>query len=508
MDFMVVDGANHKQFIQIWNAKMNELPYLKNIEQIVSRREYKPWSQGFNKWVSQSYFINETFIPTQFWPDVKRQMEQVMGPIKLINEEKLYFNIDRDEFNEWIYDIQLPEKYDLTKEAYAYQPESVYQSLTNKIARIEIGTGGGKTLITYLYCKWLLEHWIKPDRQILMVVPRKDLAIQLKNDFAEYDTYIDNKIRVESIYSGSKRYLDAHVVVGTYQSLKEYDEAYFNDFDVLICDEVHTGKAYSVRCEIYDKCKFVQFAFGMSGTMPEYPTLDYLNVVSMFGPTVVTKKTWELIRDGNVVPVKIQAIEITYADEYNSYSKNLVEQGIIGTEKYRAEKVFFETFEPRNSIIAKLCNFFPGNHLILVESVAFCKYLKDFLQERCPSRYVDIIHGKINNREEIKQTMKAVDNMILIATYETMSTGVSIPTIWHVHFPDGGKSPYRVNQGTGRSIRLDTPHGKTHANVFDYQDMMPGSTFKNHARIRTSLYVREKHPIKVTKITIGNEEKS
>ena len=60
------------------------------------------------------------------------------------------------------------------------------------------------------------------------------------------------------------------------------------------------------------------------------------------------------------------------------------------------------------------------------------------------------------------------DDIILVATYETMSTGVSINNIMAIHFPDGGKSRIRIRQSCGRGLRLHPK--KDYLQVFDYVD--------------------------------------
>ena len=91
-------------------------------------------------------------------------------------------------------------------------------------------------------------------------------------------------------------------------------------------------------------------------------------------------------------------------------------------------------------------------------------------------------------------------DMILIATYETMSTGVSINNIMHVHFPDGGRSEIRIKQSIGRGLRLHLL--KEYLNVFDYQDQMVRSSYKNHATDRNKIYLNEGLPTKEFFVTI------
>lgn len=502
MKLIAIQGKNFKNYVKIELETKEDLKILEYIRKIVSRTEYKPFIKSFNKNVSESYLIDKTFFPAQLWQDVLKGLKPILPNIKLENSGFLYSDIKKSDIEEYAEILTLPPKYNLFQDEYFYQLESVYRALLFKNARIEVGTGGGKTMITYLYCRYLIDNIISKDKKILIIINRKDLVRQTATAFDEFDTFNDVPLKVETIYSGAKKVANANIVIGTYQSLKNYEKEYFDDFSCVICDEAHSAKAYSVRNDIYSKCFNAEYLFSMTATYPDYNTLDYLSIVSMFGPLVFVKDTYDLIQDGNITPVFINKIIINYGEENKYFSENLIESGIVGAEKYRVEKVFFQNYEPRTKLITKLINGFENNHLILVESVEYCEYLKEFISNECPNKYVDIIHGKIstNDRDFIKTSMEEREDMVLIATYETMSTGVSINNIHHVHFPNGGRSRYRVKQGTGRGVRL---HNKKKVlNVFDYQDNMKRSAFKNHAKERNLIYEDEKHPSKEFTVTI------
>ena len=502
MRLIAIQGKNFKNYIKIVMETPRDVEILEEIRTVVSRSEYKPFIKSFNKNISESYLIEETFIPAQLWADVYKRVIRYYPEIKIENDAFLYSTIKKQDVLEYAETLVLPSKFDIFKDEYFYQLESVYRALLFKQARIEISTGGGKTMVTYLFMRYLVDNVIPKDRKLLLVINRKDLVKQTALSFKEYDQFNDKPLIVETVFSGAKKVADANIVIGTYQTLCNYDKEYFDDFSVLVCDEAHSAKAYSIRNEIYSKCFNCEYLLGMTGTWPKYETLDYLNLASMFGPIVFTKGTQELIADGNICPVFINKIIIDYTDENKYFSQNLVDSGIVGAEKYRIEKVFFQNYEPRTQLIAKLINGYKENHLILVESVEYCEYLKEFIQQACPDRFVNIIHGKVpdKQRDFIKQQMELRDDCVTIATYETMSTGVSINNIHYVHFPNGGRSEFRVKQGTGRGVRLHPK--KEFLNVFDYQDNMPRCAFKNHSRERNKIYEAEGHPSKEFRITI------
>lgn len=504
MKLIAIKGNNFKNYVKIVVENNHEdFQIMEEIRNVVTRTEYFPFINSFNKNITETYLIDETYFPIQLWQDVYNKVIVNYPTLKLEEDEFLYdIKLKKEDVVEYSETLNLPKYINLFDDKYFYQLESVYRSLLFKQGRIEISTGGGKTLVTYLYCKYLIDNKLTEGQKILIVINRKGLVKQTAEAFKEFDELNDTQLIVESIFSGAKKVANANVIIGTYQTLSNYEKEYFDDFSVLICDEAHSAKAFSIRNEIYSKCFNCEYLLGMTGTWPKYKTLDYLNIVSMFGPLIFVKGTHELITDGNITPVFINKIKINYGDENKDFSKNLIESGIVGGDKYRIEKVFFQNYEPRTKIITNIINGIEFNYLILVESVEYCEYLKDYIQENCPTRQVYIIHGKVafKDRDVIKSIIERDDNVVTIATYETMSTGESINNIHHIMFPNGGRSEFRVKQGTGRGVRLHPK--KSVLNVWDLQDNMSRCAFKNHAIERNKIYKDEQHPSKEYEVTI------
>lgn len=518
MEFQIIPGKNKKFFILIKDIQTKEeFEMYDTIKDTLSRKEYKPFIQSLNKTIEYSYLFRDYLFPIQFWDDIKNKLKELYNYDATLSnyEQLLNISITENSFNEFINKLKVPDKIKIDDEKYKYQQECAYLALLNKIGRIEIGTSGGKTFITYMYCRYIYENYQyfiddntfeeRPERkQILIIVPSKLLAKQLIDDFTEYQEFENNKMVIETIYSGSKRIANADIVCGTYQSLCNYDKEYFDDFGYIICDEVHRAKAYSIKSEIYDKITNAEFFFGMSGTYPKYKSLDYLHIVSMFGSLLYKKSVKSLIDDGISTPVKIHIIKIKYLKD-NDFSKNLKSNGITGSEKYRIEKEFFQNYNERTNIICKLLKHYKSNALILVDTVEYCTILADYIGEYFSNldikKDIRIIHGEVNDREQIIQDMKNTNSdFILIGTYGTMSTGVSIPTIEQLYFVDGGKSDTRIRQSIGRGIRLSP--NKEYCDVFDFYDDIPYSSFKNHANERISIFKEQNLDFKITNVSI------
>lgn len=518
MKFRFLQGKNNKDFVQISDVQtQKDMQLYEIIEKTLTRSEYNPFIKSFNKTIQCSYLLREYIFPLQFWEDIKKQL---LNFPDLIKKEDIFIEgfindkqIEKTKFDEWIHSIKIPEDLSIDKEEYMYQQESVFKALNNRTARIEVATSGGKTFITYLYCKYIIEHKDifkneeNKNKRILIIVPSKTLCLQLINDFADYDSLNDRKITVETIFSGSKRLYDADVVCGTYQSLREYEEDYFDDFSVMICDELHGAKAFSIRNQIYNKLKYCEFIFGMTGTFPKYNSLDYIHIVSMFGPEIVNVSAMELIQSGVANPVKIKSIEINYfKDSVSSENaikniRELIPEDVFGTDKYIAEKYYFQHNEKRTNIISKFLNTFNDNSIILVDTVEYCDLLYNQLTKECPNKTFAIIHGKIKDREDIIHEMKtSTENYVIIATFGTMSTGVSIKNLTNVYLVDCGKSDKRIRQSIGRAMRIT--EGKNNSMIIDFQDNIKNSTFYKHSRERLSTYKEQKFPISYHKTNI------
>lgn len=515
MELRIAAGHNFKRFVVIDGVvSKDDWELYDIIKGVLFRKEYNAFLSSFNKTISYSYLFQDFVFPIQFLQDVNDAIKKFRGsPLNIRNVHLIYDSgITREEFDEWLGNLKFPEKFDTKSKEYDYQRNSAFLALKYQMGRVEIGTSGGKTFMTYLYLKYILDHQLLAEtengeeKRMLVVVPTQLLAKQLKKDFGEFNTYIERPLSVESIYSGAKKLINADVVCGTFQSLCEYDTEYYEDFGVLVCDELHRAKAYSIRNGIFAKMLNCEYFFGMTGTEPEYNTLEYLHIVSMFGHKLLTIEAHELIKRGVATPVKIEVIDIKYL-EHSNFSKDLILQEIKGIEKMGIEKQFFHNYEPRNKLLAKLLNAIPDNSLILVNTVEYCYILYDFLTEHCPDWHFEVIHG-INkeykltrSRDDIIQGMRETEKRYcIIGTFKTMSTGISINNLFNAYLPDGGKAATNIGQSIGRLMRLFSE--KVVGRLFDFQDDVMSSSFRNHAKERNKYYTKKKFPKKISTVKI------
>ena len=129
---------------------------------------------------------------------------------------------------------------------YEHQIDAIYNMLKYKYGIIEVATAGGKSLIFSTFMFYILRY-INPDYKFLLIVPQMSLVTQFYDDVIDYNTGYNKEqknpfdIRIEEIFSDKPRKVRDGIVpnlfIGTYQSLINYPEDFFHQFDVVITDE-------------------------------------------------------------------------------------------------------------------------------------------------------------------------------------------------------------------------------------------------------------------------------
>lgn len=399
-----------------------------------------------------------------------------------------------------------------------YQFESVYNALRFRFSRSEVATAGGKSFMMFLYSRYLLEHNKMPtDSKILIVTIRKMLVTQLVKDFENYESTEPQKLlKCDTVFSGGRKLAESNIVVGTYQSLSNYDKEYFSQFGAIVIDECHQAHITSIKDEIIPKLDHsrCRYRWGLSGTQPLPNTFDDLHLEAYIGPILFRIGAADLQEEGSIAKIQIKMVTFHYPITETATFYHDPDASSDRVTKYlMCEKKWVQFHEKRCTIIKNIVAKFEGNQVVMVESVEYAKYLRD-LFATIPGKESYLIYGgvKDSERNKIKESFETGTNKVLVATSETMSTGVSINNIMAVHFPDGGKSRVRIRQSCGRGLRLHS--AKEFLTVFDYNDHLKKPTARyckenniaewpgppinrlyNQGRARKKIYDEEKFPV-------------
>lgn len=353
--------------------------------------------------------------------------------------------------------IVLPTRYSIRD----YQKEAVIDNLTKRRNLVLSATGSGKSLIMYLTLRGLLAAGYR----VLVLVPRTDLADQLKSDFVEYaaDDSWNVDANVHLIYDGAnKNPGKKKVVISTWQSMAKMDTDYLSQYTALICDEVHE---YTADCtkSILERCVESEVRIGFTGTLRD-SKIHEMVLHGLFDTPTIYSTTSELIQRDELSKLKIKGIVL-------KYDISLVPKAV----GYDEEIDIITTSIERMRFLAKLAMSCEGNTIVMFALIdRHANVFYRFLKERAEKigKRVYLITGEVDKdrRADAKLEIKENDNCIIVASYGVMSTGVNIPNLTNLIFAHPVKSKTRLLQSIGRILRKS--ENKTVAKVFDIVDDM------------------------------------
>lgn len=378
-----------------------------------------------------------------------------------------------------------------------YQLESVIQALTSKRLLIQSPTSSGKSLIIYLTIKFLLEQM---QGRVLLIVPTTNLVTQMYNDFCDYE---NKKIDWAETSTDKNRKGDKQVFISTWQTaIRQKEHSFWAGFECLMVDEAHHCKATSLN-KISDALPNAEWRFGFSGSLKQdWKDTDSWTIASQFGKIYTTTTTRQLIAEKQIARANVVIIELDHRSES------------IPKLEYQDELKYICTTPERNEVIAKIVENTKGNTLVLFSLVELHgKPLYDLLQKRFPNRSIRFVYGAVDaeERESIRQYAESNEDVVIVASYQTFSTGVNIKNLHNVIFAAPTKSFTRVVQSIGRGLRKSDT--KSECTIYDLFDLLYGEPAKirrtnytyRHFLNRLEIYKREGFPVKLLKHKILKE---
>ena len=488
-EYLIIDSCNSKEYDQLL------VSYTRKVKNYQFSPSYKSGS-----WDGNIIFIKGKTIPASTYKYLFDISEEYNFDCEISNIDTLFDNnIDYDEFVEWVNDFF---KDNHIKPRY-YQIDEAYRMLRAKRCCGSLATSAGKTLIAFMIFSYLLDKGIV--KKIMMVVPKIDLVIQPTADFTEYNNgKLD--IKIQQIFSGCKVQPDANIYIGTYQSLCKECQEYFNQFDCILVDEVHLSTNAST-IKILDKTKF-PYRFGLSGTIPNTKYADGLTIMSNFGPVVINVTANQLQQEGYISNCKITQVRLNYTNDkqkehFKNAKKSLVKIG-KGKDMFTLENKFVNESEKRFNVVTKLISSTNKNTMVLFQTKDYGKKIFKWLKENT-TKIIYYIDGDIDKkvREEIRKRMEINNDVILVASFGTSSTGISINNIFNVFFVNSFKSTSTILQSIGRGLRKSEKIGKNFVNIYDISDDLYSGCYEMaHARERLKIYESQNFSYDIKKLKI------
>lgn len=288
-----------------------------------------------------------------------------------------------------------------------------------------------------------------------------------------------------------------NIYCSTWQSLQNMDKKYFEQFDCVMVDEAHSCTA-AVLKSILEKCETTKYRFGFTGSLDG--TKCHQTVLEgLTGPLFQATTTKKLIEQNKASELSIKCIILNYPEQLRVDNKKF---------KYADEMLFIANYNKRTQFIANLANQIQDeNTLILTAYREHLTFIEQEVKLLCPNKEVLIVHGGIpvEERERVREYAENNNNVIIIATFGTYSTGVNIKNLQNIIFATSYKSQIKVLQSIGRGLRKDGKNNKLR--VFDIIDDFSYKLKKNytyqHFFERIKIYLNQQFKYSIKTINIG-----
>jgi len=223
----------------------------------------------------------------------------------------------------------------------------------------------------------------------------------------------------------------------------------------------------------------IPIRWGLTGTIPE-EEYNQASLYSAVGPIIGKLTAKELQDQGHLAQCHVNILHTQDTAVYNNYQEELK---YLVTNRDRLKWLATKIAE-----IGKT-----GNTLVLIDRIETGEILKELLPD------ATFISGQMKStkRKEHYKEINLAENAIMIATYGTTSTGISINRIFNLILLEPGKSFVRVIQSIGRGLRK--ADDKDAVAIYDVASKCKFSN--RHLLKRRKFYADVQYPSSTTKIS-------
>ena len=420
--------------------------------------------------------LNTNKLPLGLFTYLKEFCEEREYSIEGYEPEKDIFTIER--YQEIVQDIPL--------ELRDYQKEAIAYAAHNQKCILVSPTASGKSLMIYSLIRY---NFLKKNKKALVIVPTTSLVEQMTKDFQDYGFKGD----IAKIYGGDKG-ADAPIVVTTWQSMMRMPKGFGNQFGMVIGDEAHLFQAKSLS-KIMESLTEVKYKIGTTGTLQETKT-HKLQLEGMFGPAYFVTTSKDLMDEGTLANLNIQALVLSYCDE---------ERKLVSKMTYQEEMDWIVRNDRRNIFINNLVKDLNGNTLVLFQFVEkHGRPLFDLLNKL--DRKVFFVFGGTDalDREKVREIVEKENNAIIVASFGTFSTGINIKRLHNIVFASPSKSRIRNLQSIGRGLRIsDDKDSVTLYDIADDLSWKKNTNYTlNHFSERINIYSTENFNYEIHSVRI------
>lgn len=488
---MIVDITSDEKYLslsslsKLENSQL-EISFTRDMDNAWLLRKIAPYMN-----TKRSFFNSEyKLIPTGLWLYLVKVCKKFNLELKFSDNFKKYidsFNLDHDQFFKYVNDLFKGAKTEEGKpfKPYDYQIEAAYKLLKYKKCCTEISTSGGKTLISFILFKYLVDH---NHKNILYIVPSVSLAEQSAEKYELYESYLkkhSHNWEIGILKAGLKakekeKVESCNILFGTFQSLCKRQNDFFSRFTACILDEAHHGSNSKSIKNILVKCSNLEYSFGVTGTFPSDDTYEGLALQSYIGPMIYQLSANDLInREHRATPIYVVNEILNYATRdqkellFNMRDDKDPDDLTAGNKCLREEMKFVNKQYKRMKFIGDQVINTKNNSLVLFGDIknGYGKELYDYIKENS-EKNVFYVDGSIpsENREYFKSQMEEdkTGNTIIVGSIYTFGEGIDIKNLWNIFLVNTVKSEKVIRQICGRGLRQFP--GKDFVVLFDICD--------------------------------------
>jgi len=491
-----------RKFIQLIDFNEMEIGQIRHsFKRRISNWRFHPLVKK-KVWDGYISFIDKyNRIPSGLWNEINEVCKKFSLEINIEGlTELIDFDFDELDFREWVEEFFSDHPNYKPRD---YQIDAAIPIIKYRRSISEIATSAGKTLIMFMIFGYLIDR--KKAGKMLIVVPNTNLVLQTFEDFEKYNNG-KLKYRLQMIHGGTdKAKQDLELIIGTYQSLVKRDREWFEGVDAVCVDEAHHTQASSIK-KILINCYQSKYAYGLSGTMMQDGSTEALTIQAYLGPQVNNISANFLIKNKHATAIFVKQVKLSYLEtegreklEQLRARKNEIE----GSKMLELEKRLVVENRARFLFVCDFIIRSSKNSLVLFQNVKdqYGKRIYDYIRENTADKEVFYVDGGtgIDLREDYISRMENGENKILIASFGTFSTGISINNIHNVYFVESYKSERIIRQSIGRGMRLF--EGKDRVNIIDFVDdfsLSPSSKnyLLRHGEERLKIYTQQGFPFK------------
>ena len=217
----------------------------------------------------------------------------------------------------------------------------------------------------------------------------------------------------------------------------------------------------------------------------------------------------DLMEQNPIAGCNVKVIKMDYAPQstknaFYEMSQNRYESKDV----YKFESNYVINSTGRLAFITNIISRVRGNSLVLFHRIEHGKRIYEKLRQDSdkPIYYVDGNTDK-DIREEYKKKMEAGAQVVIVASYGTFSTGISINKIHNIFFTESFKSEVIIRQSIGRGLRKH--HTKSEVNIIDFVDDLSSPDWDNylirHSKARQKIYKEQKFPFEVKNVQFDGD---